>query len=47
MSAFEIATVIDIVVSTTILIIVFSFMVNYVKRKEENNGITQNNKIKK
>jgi putative effector of murein hydrolase LrgA (UPF0299 family) len=35
MSAFEIATVIDIVVSTTILIIVFSFMVNYVKRKEE------------
>jgi putative effector of murein hydrolase LrgA (UPF0299 family) len=35
MSAFEITTVIDIVVSTTILIIVFSFMVNYVKRKEE------------
>ena len=47
MSAFEISTIADIVISTTILIVVFSFMVSYVKRKEENNGITQNNKTDK
>ena len=34
MSDFEINTIIDIVVNTAILTIVFSFMVSYLKKKE-------------